>query len=162
MAQYNEVYEIEAAILTGLMGVMDPDQGGQVAEDVKTAIAQAVTKEVYMAYPSKLPPEVERDGVMVKTRRWHEGGLADPSTYDAKYHPNTQELNVEIKTEWQNIGFKRTTGAGTGGNDLADVIEENGMYGAGARPFIQQAENNIKNIKTILEETIADHLNRTI
>lgn len=147
MAQYNEVYEIEAAILTGLIPIME----GQITEDVKTAIVQAATSEVYMAYDPKFV-----------SRRWHNGGLADPSTYDAKYHPNIQELNVEIKTEWQNIGFRRTTGEGTGGNDLADVIEKNGMYNAPARPFIKQAENNIKSIKKILEDTIADHLNSTI
>ena len=147
MGQYNEVYEIEAAILTGLIPVME----GQITEDVKTAITQATVSEVYMAYDPKFV-----------SRRWHNGGLADPNTYEAHYHPNIYELDVEVKTGWQNIGFRRTTGAGTNGNDLADVIEKNGMYNAPARPFIKQAENNIKNIKTILEDTIADHLNRTI
>lgn len=155
MAQYNEVYEIEAAILTGLIPIME----GQITEDVKTAIVQAVTTEVYMGHDSKWEG---RPSEGLPSRRWHNGGLSDPSTYEAKYHPIIQELNVEVKTPWQNVGFRRTTGAGTGGNDLADVVEKNGMYSAGARPFIEQAENNIKNIKTILEDTIADHLNRTI
>ena len=78
------------------------------------------------------------------------------------YHPNIQELIVEVKTEWANIGFRRTTGTGTGGNDLADVIEKSGMYGAGARPFLKKADDNIKNIKAQLEQTIADYLNKTV
>lgn len=147
MASYNEVYEIEAAILTNLIPVME----GQIAEDVKTAITQATVSEVYMAYDPKFV-----------SRRWHNGGLADPNTYNANYHPNIQELNVEVKTPWQNIGFRKTTGVGTGGNDLADIIENNGMYNAPPRPFIKQAENNIKNIKKQLEQTIADHLNSTV
>lgn len=134
---------------------------GQITEDVKTAIVQAVTTEVYMGHDSKWEGRhTEKEDL--PPRRWHNGGLADPSTYDAKYHPNIQELNVEVKTDWQDVGFRTTTGAGTGGNDLADVIEKNGMYSAGARPFIKQAENNIKNIKAELEKTIADHLNSTV
>lgn len=155
MASYNEVYEIEAAILTALIPVME----GQITEDVKTAITQATVSEVYMAYDSKWEG---RPSEGLPNRRWHNGGLADPNTYEAHYHPNIQELNVEVKTPWQNVGFRKTTGTGTGGNDLADIIEKNGMYNAPARPFIKQAENNIKNIKAELEKTIADHLNSTV
>ena len=158
MGTYNETYEIEQAIRNNLEAVMN----GQIAEDAKTAITQATVTKVYMAYDSKLPPEIERDEQPVRTRRWHEGGLADPNTYEANYHPDTLELIVTVKTEWQNLGFRRTTGAGTGGNDLADIIEKNGMYGAQARPFIKQAEDNIKTIKVELEKTIADYLNRTV
>lgn len=155
MGQYNEVYEIEAAILTNLIPVME----GQITEDVKTAITQATVSQVYMAYDSKWEG---RPSAGLPSRRWHNGGLADPNTYNANYHPNIMELSVEVKTPWQNVGFRRTTGTGTGGNDLADVIEKNGMYNAPARPFIQQADKNVKNIKTQLEQTIADYLNSTV
>ena len=147
MGTYNETYEIEQAIRNNLEAVMS----GQIAEDAKTAITQATVSEVYMAYDPKFV-----------SRRWHNGGLADPNTYKANYHPDTLELIVTVKTEWQNLGFRRTTGIGTGGNDLADIIENNGMYNAPPRPFIKQAENNIKNIKKQLEQTIADHLNSTV
>lgn len=147
MGQYNETYEIEAAILANLEAVME----GQIAEDAKTAIVQATLSKVYMAYDPKF-----------MSRRWHNDGLADPNNYKANYDPSTRELVVTVEASWQNIGFIKTTGIGTGGNDFADVIEKNGMYNAPPRPFIQQAENNIKSIKSVLEATIADHLNKTV
>ena len=153
MAVYEEIYQIEGAILRELITVME----GQIAEDVKNAITQATVSEVYMAYDSLLPPVITINGEEKRTRRWHNGGLADPNTYEATYHPNIQELNVKVNTPWQQL-----RGGATPGNDLADVIEKNGMYHAPARPFIQQAEQNIKNIKKQLENTIADHLNRTV
>lgn len=155
MASYDEVYQLEGAILRELIPVME----GQITEDVKTAIVQATMSSVYATYESRWEGRPEEG---LPPRRLSRGGLADPSTYDAKYHPNTQELIVTINTPWQNVGFRYTTGSGTGGNDLADVIEQNGMYNAPPRPFIKQADKNVNEISKFLEDTIADHLNKTV
>ena len=153
MGSYNEISEIENAIKRELTVIME----GKIAEDVKTAITQATVSEVYMAHDSLLPPEMIINGQTVRTRRWHNGGLADKNTYKDSYDPVEQELKIEVKTDWQQL-----LGGAKPGNDLADVIENNGMYHAPARPFINEAEHIIKNQKKQLEETIADHLNRTV
>lgn len=155
MGSYYETIDIERAIEKALPSIME----GQIADDVRTAITQATVSEVYMAYD---PIYQGRNGI--PGRRWHEGGLADPNKeyYVSDYDQKSMELTVQVKTPWQNRGFKTTTGAGTGGNDLADVIEKNGMYNAPARPFMKQADSNVKKIHNELENTIADYLNSVV
>lgn len=146
MAQYNEVYEIEAAILTGLIPIME----NAIKVEASHAIREAAMEKVYSYSPQ------------FNHRRLAIGGIADVMTYDANYHPNIQELIIEVKTPWQNIGFRHTTGEGTGGNELADVIENNQIYHAPKRPFIKRAEQIIKSNHNRLEEIIVKYLDRTI
>lgn len=157
MAQYNEVYEIEAAILTGLIPIME----NAITVEASHAIREAAMEKVY-SYPSQFKLGVNPDPRAYQSRRYASGGLADISTYEANYHPNIQELSIEVKTPWQNIGFRHTTGEGTGGNELADVIENNRMYHAPKRPFIKRAEQIIKSNHNRLEEIIVKYLDRTI
>lgn len=157
MATYNETYEIEAAILRELIPVME----NAIKVEASAAIREASMEKVY-SYESQFKIGTEPDPRTDRSRRYALGGIADTHTYEANYHPNIQELIIEVKTPWQNIGFRHTTGAGTGGNELADVIEQNQMYHAPARPFIQRAEQILKSNHTRLEEIIAQYLNRTV
>lgn len=157
MASYNEVYEIEAAILNGLIPVME----NAIKVEASAAIREAAMEKVY-SYEPQFKIGTEPDPRTYRSRRYALGGIADTHTYEANYHPNIQELIIEVKTPWQNIGFRHTTGAGTGGNELADVIEQNQMYHAPARPFIKRAEQILRSNHKRLEEIIAQYLNRTV
>lgn len=145
MASYNKISEIEIAIKRELPLVMEDE----VKEQVENAIKWA-TSVVYSYNP------------IYYNRRMSSGGLSDPNTYEANYYPSEQELIIDIKTPWQNVGFRRTTGEGTGDNELADVIEKNRIYHAPPRPFLRQAEEIVKSRKSQLEQIVADYLNKTV
>lgn len=144
MASYETISQIDNALLKALTEVME----GQVKDDAREAIMLATNSNVYNAYSP-----------IYNNRRWLEGGLADPETYNWNYDAGEQELTVKVATEWQNKGFRFTTGMGTGGNDLADVIEQNGMYNAPPRPFIKQAETNFRNKKSEIDSKMEAYLN---
>lgn len=153
MGQYNEVYEIETAIKASLEAIMK----NAIKVEASEAISEAVRSEVY----SYTPLYRGREDT-VASPRMRMGGLADVTTYKDNYDSENQELTIEVKTNWQNVGFRKTTGAGTGGNDLADVVEHNQMYHAPARPFIKRAEEIIASNHDRLEDIIAQYLNRTV
>lgn len=153
MATYNETYEIEAAIKEKLEAIMT----NAIKVEASEAISEAVVSEVYSYSPIYRGREDT-----IASPRMRMNGLADVTTYKANYHPEDQELIIEVKTDWQNVGFRRTTGVGTGGNDLADVVEKNQMYHAPARPFIRRAEEIITSKRVRLEDIIAQYLNRTV
>ena len=57
------------------------------------------------------------------------------------YLPEIKTLIIEANAPWQNVGYNVTDGLGTHDMDLSDAVEQWDMYGAGARPFAKQAEN---------------------
>ena len=143
MGTYNETYEIEQAIKDNLQGIME----NAIRIEASAAIREAAMERVYSYSPE------------FNHRRYAIDGIADTHTYVANYHPEDQEIIIEIKTPWQNIGFRRTTGMG---NELADVIESSKMYHAPARPFTKRAEQIISSNRNRLAEIIAQYLNRTV
>ena len=153
MGQYEETYQIEAAIKEHLQAVMST----QIKEEASDAISEAVESEVY----SHRPLYTGRPDTIASPRK-KAGGLGDKTTYIDNYDPDSQELIIEVKTEWQNVGFRPVDGSGTGGNDLADVVEHNQMYHQSARPFIKRAEEIISANQNRLEDIIAQYLNRTV
>ena len=74
------------------------------------------------------------------SRRMLDGGLLDTANMDDSYGGKT--LEVEMVADWQNIGFKMIDGRGTY-DDLSDVIENSGMYGRPATPYVQIAEDAV-------------------
>ena len=71
------------------------------------------------------------------------GGVADPSNMTEIL--GLCDLSIHFTAGWQSIGFRHTTGAGVYG-DLSDVINGSGMYHAPARPFVEMAEEKMKDI----------------
>ena len=99
---------------------------GTLVEGVKNEIQEAMIGPVYGGYS----PEFF-------SRRGASGGLIDTANMDDEYGGKT--LTVKLTADWQNIGFRKTTGAGTY-DELSDVVESKGMYGAPARPYVNIAE----------------------
>ena len=140
MASYYEVYEIENAIDRELPLVMEDE----IKEHVENAIKWS-TSVVYSYEP------------LFYNRRRGQGGLADPSTYKANYHPKDQELIIEIKTPWQQL-----RGGEIPSEDLADVISNNQVYNAPPRPFLKTAEQIVNSRRKQLEQIVADYLNKMV
>ena len=153
MAQYEETYQIEAAIKNHLETIMRT----QIKEEASDAISEAVESEVYSYYPLY----TGRPDTVASPRK-KAGGLGDKTTYIDNYDPDSRELIIEVKTKWQNVKFRHVDGSGTGGNDLANVVEQSQMYHAPARPFIKRAEEIISANQNRLEDIIAQYLNRTV
>lgn len=142
MAVYNEVSDIEQAIIRELTPVME----GQIADDACKEIAQSVMTEVYAPYTPKF-----------YSRRGASGGLMDKRTYVSNYDPTSRELRIEIKTEWQQL-----YDGDIPSSDEADVVENNKIYGAPPRPFIKQADESISRTIQYFEQIVGDHLNKTV
>lgn len=69
-------------------------------------------------------------------RRYTAGGLADTSLMKDDYNSSNKELTITIDAPWQQLkpGGKPSV-------SLAEAVESGlNMYGAGARPFVHEAE----------------------
>lgn len=104
---------------------VDEAMRGFIADNVKRAIADAVESHVYSYEPEFL------------SRQGYNGGLQDPWYMNDTYDAGSNTLTVKMETPWQHL-----YGGNYPGSDLADVVEQNGMYGAGPREFMQPAEQD--------------------
>ena len=131
---YSSVAEYRMALKNAIDDAMDHE----IAEKAQLAMMNAIEDYVYGVYS---PIYTGRPGTIKSPRRIH-GGLKDRANLFPNYTPATMTLTIEAIAPWQNVGFKKTTGSGTGGNDLSEVIEQSGMYGAPPRPFAFYAEDS--------------------
>lgn len=133
--------EYEKALDTGIeKALQNPD--GLIQTNAKAHLKSSAFKNVY-SYPTDFEHPVHGDG-----RRWGEGGILDASTYrTSRYSDNAVitknvgkgfTLHIYADAEWQQLfGPDRAPKTGT----LAEVIEKNGMYGAPARPWMEEGGN---------------------
>ena len=123
---FEEVDQFEIAMENAIDMAMET----VVTEGAKDAIADSVYSNVYSYNPIFL------------SRRNTGGGLPDRNTMQESYDAPSKTLTIKMETEWQNLGFRYIDGRGTGGNDLSDVVENNNIYNAPPRPFMQPAEDD--------------------
>lgn len=136
---FKEVEEIETAIDNAINNAMET----VVTEHAKDAIVESEESNVYSYDPIFL------------NRRMESGGLKDRSTMRDSYDIGSKTLTITMETDWQNIGFRYIDGRGAY-DDLADAIENNNIYNAPPRPFMQQAEDDYA--KNQFESDIMDAL----
>lgn len=77
-----------------------------------------------------------------RRREKNPGGLISPDTMSVDYNRLSQTLTISLNAEWQNKGFRYVDGSGTGGNKLADVVQQNWIYNAPPRSFVEAAETS--------------------
>ena len=133
--------EYEKALDTGIeKALQNPD--GLIQTNAKAHLKSSAFKNVY-SYPTDFEHPVHKDG-----RRWGDGGILDASTYrTSRYSDNAVitknvgkgfTLHIYADAEWRQLfGPDRVPKTGT----LAEVIEKNGMYGAPARPWMEEGGN---------------------
>lgn len=106
-----------------------------ITSKAQEIIQKSMDEHVY----SYTPRYTGRPGT-VRSPRKDAGGLRSKTYLTPNYFPGIKQLIIEANAPWQNVGYWRTTGDGTGGMELSDAIEEWDMYNAGARPFMKFAE----------------------
>ena len=132
---FNSIAEYRMAIDRAIDEAMEDE----VLNRVQLEMMDSIEQNVYGAYS---PEYTGRPGTIKSPRRVH-GGLKDRANLFGNYTPGTKTLTVEAIADWQNVGFRTTTGDGTYG-ELSEVIEQEGMYGAPPRPFAWFAEEECK------------------
>jgi len=106
----------------------DPD--GTVQTEAKKAIIRSAKENVYDAYPK--PKFESRRG----TGKSMGGGIMDEDNLLSFTSEKGFTLTIQNLATWQHL-----YGGAYPSNDLADVIENNQIYGAPKRPFMQKAED---------------------
>ena len=123
---FNEIAEIEVAIDNAI----DKAMNGYVGEQAVSNVQEIINAVVYQAYT---PVFFDRTGALMAKENL-------PYYYDSE----AKEFHITTMAEWNNIGYRRTTGQGIHG-ELGTVIAENGMYGAGPRDFVGESEKVLPN-----------------
>lgn len=116
-----EFYSIEAYV-AHLERSIDLVMQDQVADGIKDEIADSVSKNVYTYEPR------------FYSRRVFSGGIRDKSNMQQDYDPSEKALTITEEAPWQQL-----YGGDTPSTDLATVIENNEIYNAPPRPFMEKA-----------------------
>lgn len=118
----------------GLDAAIDSAMESFVADKAKELIQESIDNNVYAAHHSGWtgpPPD----------RRMKAGGIQDKANLFAEYSDHT--LTIREIAHWQNKFGKSVNSFSYSlppTSDLGEVIENNGIYGAPARPFMRTAE----------------------
>lgn len=147
MATYNDFQDF----LNALDNAIGDTMLNGVDEYIKSEIQIAEEEKVYSYNPK------------FNSRRRADGGIQDRNNMETSYDDLSHTLTVTVNAPWQNVlrGGKTVTNIGAWlPNDLTDVIEKNGMYGAPPRPFTEEAEERLENgyIETLISAGINQRL----
>ena len=129
-------YDVESykeALDTALEAVLD-DRYSQTLVKAREGISKAVEEIVYSYTPK------------FYSRRGHYGGLADQDNMDSYSTGKGFTVHFAMTAEWQQL-----YGGEIPDNSLAEVVNNDGMYGAPPRNFIGNAETEKLNGSATLE-----------
>lgn len=115
------------------LAITDSLGNGGMLDEIKQEVGDVVQDTIDSYHPDIFESRRGKDG----------GGVADPSNMTEIL--GLCDLSIHFTAGWQNKGFRRTTGAGVY-NDLSNVINDSGMYHAPERPFVEMAEEKMKDI----------------
>ena len=121
MPDFKTIQAFENALDRAIDSVMQ----GRVADGVKEQIATSVQEDVYDVYDPKF-----------YSRFGSDGGMKDKSFMTDHYDAGTKTLTVEHEPLWQHL-----RGGAYPTSDLSEVVQNNQIYGAPPRKYIDEAEN---------------------
>ena len=115
---------------------------GKIQTNAKQALVKSAEENVY-SYPTQFYHPEHGDG-----RRRGNGGILDPKTYSSRRHSETAVIQKNVgkgftlylvaDAPWQQLfGGSPSDNPDT----LGDAIEKNGIYGAPARPWMEEGGN---------------------
>lgn len=124
MPDFKTIQAFENALDRAIDSVMQ----GRVVDGVRDQIATSVQEDVYDVYDPKF-----------YSRRAGNGGMKSKSKKNMEvtsYDSSTKTLTITHKVDWQQL-----KGGTPPSNDLTEVIQNNQVYGAPPRQYIDEAEN---------------------
>lgn len=123
IAQYSA--DLDIAIAESMI-----DPNGSVQKGAKKAIKESVENNVYNAYTPKF---ISRRGDSMMLG----GGIMSEDNIMAYATGNGFTVTMQDLATWQHL-----YGGAYPDNELAEVVENDGLYGAPPRPFMQKAEES--------------------
>ena len=113
---------------------IDDAMQNEIAEKAIEQLQETGERNVYR-YKPRFNSRREQSG----------GGLISTDTIFPDYEASTKTLTVSLNAEWQNLSriirVPRIKGGADTSQSLADAIQDQKIYNAPARPFVQEAED---------------------